>query len=303
MISFRQLQYALAVEQHLHFKKAAEQCNVSQSALSSGVTELERQLGVQLFERDNKNVMVTAPGRQILERARKICVDVEDLQQFGKIQREPLSYPLTLGVIPTVGPYLLPKVLPSVRRDHPQFRLRIEEEQSGTLLDRVRNGDIDTAILALPYHHEGLLAFEFWQENFLWVTHSSDPLAQRRTIGSKQLGDTRLMLLKDGHCLKEHALAACRIRSDSIDNSMASTSLHTLVQMAAGKLGSTLVPQMALDTLLSGTPELKAIPLEEPGPHRRLAFIMRPNFAGLPSIELLGNLFRNSLNLSVKTHR
>ncbi len=303
MISFRQLQYALAVEQHLHFKKAAEHCSVSQSALSTGVTELERQLGVQLFERDNKSVMVTALGRQVLERARKICVDVEDLHQFGRVQREPLSFPLSLGVIPTVGPYLLPKVLPSVRRDYPQFRLRIEEDQSATLLDRVRSGDIDTAILALPYPHEGLLAFEFWQENFLWVTHSSDPLAKRRTISSKHLGDTRLMLLKDGHCLKEHALAACKLRSDSVDNSMASTSLHTLVQMVAGKLGSTLVPQMALESLLSGDPDLKAIPLDEPGPHRRLAFIMRPNFVGLPSIELLGNLFTTSLKRSSTSHQ
>src|SRR5690606_37195611 len=150
----------------------------------------------------------------------------------------------------TIGPYLLPKVLPAVRRDYPDFALRIEEDQSHVLADRVRQGDIDIAILALPYALDGLLAFEFWQDDFLWVTHSSDRLAQGDVISSEELRDARLMLLKDGHCLKEHALAACHLGREALDNSFASTSLHTLVKMAAGRLSSTLVPELALDQLL-----------------------------------------------------
>lgn len=295
MITIRQLQYALAVAQTLHFKKASELCSVSQSALSTAITELERQLGVQIFERDNKKVMITPLGQQVLDRARRIFLQVEDLYQFGNAQQQPLSYPMTMGVIPTIGPYLLPKVLPAVRRDYPDFALRIEEEQSHVLVDRVRQGDIDTAILALPYALDGLLAFEFWAEDFLWVVHSGDPLAREDAVSSEQLRNASLMLLKDGHCLKEHALAACHLGRESLDNSFASTSLHTLVQMAAGRLGSTLVPRLALDQLLSGTPELRAVPLQEPGPHRRLAFIVRPNYAGVRSIELLVKIFNNEL--------
>ncbi len=295
MITIRQLQYALAVAQTLHFKKASELCSVSQSALSTAITELERQLGVQIFERDNKKVMITPLGQQVLDRARRIFLQVEDLYQFGNAQQQPLSYPMSMGVIPTIGPFLLPKVLPAVRRDYPDFALRIEEDQSHVLVDRVRNGEIDTAILALPYALDGLLAFEFWAEDFLWVVHGGDPLAGESAVSSEQLRNANLMLLKDGHCLKEHALAACHLGREALDSSFASTSLHTLVQMAAGRLGSTLVPRLALDQLLSGAPELRAIPLQEPGPHRRLAFIVRPNYVGVGSIELLAKIFRKAL--------
>ncbi len=295
MISLKQLNYALAVEKTMHFKQAAELCSVSQSALSTAIHELEKQLGIQVFERDNKKVLVTPLGKQILEKAQQIMLEVDDLYQVARSQKDPLSYPMTIGVIPTIGPYFLPKVLPELRKRYPEFQLKIVEEQSHVLTEMVRSGEIDTAILALPYAMEGLLAFEFWQEDFYWVAHKEEDHAAQEEITSDELEQARLMLLKDGHCLKDHALAACKLSSPETDQSFGSTSLYTLIQMVAGRIGTTLVPQMALDQLVSGSSELKAVHLNEPGPHRKIALIIRPNYAGLNNIELLMDLFREQL--------
>jgi LysR family hydrogen peroxide-inducible transcriptional activator len=295
MISLKQLNYALAVEQTRHFKKAARLCSVSQSALSTAISELESQLDMQIFERDNKKVLVTPAGKLVLQKAKAIKVEVDDLYLLSRSQKSPLSCPMSLGVIPTIGPYLLPKVLPEIRRRFPEFQLRIVEEQSQVLVDQVRVGEIDTAILALPFSVEGLHTFEFWQEDFYLVTHRSDSRADLSGISAEELRGSRLLLLKDGHCLKDHALAACRQHNLEGNHSLSGTSLYTLIQMVAGRMGSTLVPEMALDQLLAGNPELTAIPLNEPGPHRRIAFITRLNYAGVNNIELLMQLFQTQL--------
>jgi len=295
MVTLKQINYMLAVAETLHFKNAAELCSVSQSALSTAIIEMEKQLGFQVFERDNKKVLITAVGEQCLAKARSIKIQMDDLQQMGQDLKTPLSYPMSLGVIPTIGPYLLPVVLPAVRLNYPDFQLSIIEEQSNVLVNKVKQGELDTAILALPYDIEGLLAFEFWQEDFYWITHRDERHALQKEISSAELSESRLMLLKDGHCLKDHALAACKLPSNESDLSLSSTSLNTLVQMVAGRMGTTLVPAMALDQLLSGNTELKAVHLNEPGPHRKLAFITRPNYPGVKSIELLIQAFRHEL--------
>lgn len=295
MISLKQLHYALAVEKTLHFKKASEACSVSQSALSTALTELEKQLGFQIFERDNKKVLVTPLGEQFLEKARSIKMQVDDLYQLAEAQRQPLSSPISMGVIPTIGPYLLPKVLPTLRKQYPDFPLKLVEEQSHVLVDMVRTGEIDCAILALPYPTEGLLTFEFWQEDFYWVAPSSDPMAHREEIKSAELDQTKLMLLRDGHCLKDHTLAACKLGHETSNTEFNSTSLTTLIQMVAGKMGSTFVPHMAIDQLVAQNPELSAVHLDEPGPHRRIAFIARPNYAGVASLEILMKVFKDAL--------
>lgn len=295
MISLKQITYILAVARTLHFKKAAELCSISQSALSTAITEMEKQMGFQVFERDNKKVLITPIGELALEKAHNIKIQMDDLYTLGRALKSPLSYPMSLGIIPTIGPYLLPRVLPAVRHQYPNFQLRIIEDQSHILVNKVKNGEIDAAILALPYDIDGLLSFEFWEEDFYWITHCDDPLALQKKITSAELKHSKLMLLKDGHCLKEHALAACKLPSSDTDISLASTSLNTLVQMVAGRMGTTLVPSMALDQLLSGNSELKAVQLNEPGPHRKVAFIIRPNYPGVKNIELLMQMFRQEL--------
>lgn len=296
MISFKQLNYALAVAETLHFKKAAEQCHVSQSALSSSIQEMEAQLGFQVFERDNRKVLVTTLGQAFLAKAGEIRVQMEDLNQMSQRFAKPLSYPVSLGVIPTIGPYLLPKVLPSVRQNCPDLELRIEEEQSHVLVQKVRNGELDIGVLALPYDVSGLLSFDFWDEDFYVVTHAKDPLAGRPEVSRTELLDAQLLLLKDGHCLKDHALAVCQLPDSNGNHSLEGTSLYTLVQMVAGKMGITLVPQLSLDQLVEPNPELSSVALDEPGPHRKLAFICRPNYAGVNNIEALKEMFLKQLH-------
>ena len=295
MISLKQLHYALAIEKTLHFKKAAEACNVSQSALSTAISELEKQLGTTLFERNNKQVLVSNNGQLILDKAKKIKLEVEELLQISKMHKQPFSSQMTLGIIPTIGPYLLPKVLPEVRRQYPGFKLKILEEQSHVLVDKVRTGDIDAAILALPYPVEGLMSFDFWQEDFYWVCHKDDCPSKVQEITSEELEIEKLMLLKDGHCLKEHALAACRLQNKKQDSDFDSASLHTLIQMVAGKLGTTLVPQMALDQLTHNESELRAIHLNEPGPHRTIALVIRPNYLRTKELTMLKDIFTKEL--------
>lgn len=294
MISLKQVHYALAVERHLHFRRAAEECNISQSTLSTALSEMERQLGFQIFERDNRKVLVTPLGKQVLERARSIELQMEDLTKLADSQRKPLSTPLSLGVIPTIGPYLLPRILPALQKRYPRLQLDILEDESVEVLDQLRRGALDAAIIALPYDCDGLLTFPFWQEDLLWIVHVDDSVAGLEKATVDDFARTHLMLLKDGHCLTEHALAACKLENVST-HSFSATSLSTLSHLVAGKIGSTLVPEIALEQLVNGNSRLVSIPLDEPGPHRRLAIAIRPNYPGIANVEALVNLFREEL--------
>lgn len=295
MISIKQINYALAVEKTLHFKKAADICHVSQSALSTAINELEKQLGLVIFERNNKHVFVTSNGRLVLDQAKKVQHEMNELLEIAMLDKSPFSNPFTIGVIPTIGPYLLPKVLPEVRKQYPQLKLSIVEEQSQILVERVKSGEIDAAIMALPYPIEGLINFDFWQEDFYWVCHKDECQQTTKEITSDELELDKLMLLKDGHCLKEHALAACQSHYRNNSAGFDSASLYTLIQMVAGKLGTTLVPHMAIDQLVNSESEINAIHLNEPGPHRTIAFVIRPNFVRTLELELLQQIFEKQL--------
>jgi LysR family hydrogen peroxide-inducible transcriptional activator len=294
MISLKQIHYALAVERHLHFKRAAEECNISQSALSTALSEMEKQLGFQVFERDNRKVLVTPLGRQVLERAQFIELQMEDLKKLEDAQRKPLSTPLSLGVIPTIGPYLLPRVLPALQDKYPHLELDILEDESAEILGQLRRGALDAAIIALPYNCDGLLAFPFWQEDLLWIVHADDENADLQRASADALARSHLMLLKDGHCLREHALSVCKLESVSA-YSFSATSLPTLIQLVAGRMGSTLVPEIALEQLVNSNAQLVRTPLEEPGPHRELAIAIRPNYPGMANVEALVQLFSDEL--------
>jgi LysR family hydrogen peroxide-inducible transcriptional activator len=297
MVSIKQLNYALAVEKTLHFKKAADLCYVSPSTLSNALAELEIQLGVQVFERTNKKVLITTAGKEVLNIALSIKLKMDDLNRLSKIQNEPLSYPITIGIIPTIGPFLLPVVLPSLTRLYPNLKLTIVEDQSINLVNQVKRGDIDTAIIALPFDLKNLNIYKFWSENFYWMAHVNDPLAHKTKVTGNDLTKSKLMLLSDGHCLKDQALDVCKIATDA-PYSVGASSLTTLIQLVAGKMGTTLVPHMAVDQLLMSNPLLTKALLDEPGPHREIAFILRSTFAGINDIELLKNLFKKELELA-----
>ena len=299
MISLKQLKYALAVETHLHFRKAAEACSVSQSALSTALSEMERQLGFAIFERDNKKVLITPVGQQVLDKAKSISLQMEDLMRVSEAQKSVLSYPMSIGIIPTICPFILPIVFPELRAHYPEFEMNVVEEQSHILVDKVRSGEIDTAVLALPFSTEGLLTFEFWHEDFYWVTHEDDVTPDVTEVASKDIEQSRLMLLKDGHCLKDHAITVCK-SNDNISQGLSATSLNTLIQLVIGKAGTTLIPEMALQQLIQNNSPLRTMHLSEKGPHRSIAFVVRPNYAGLKNIEALIALFKTELGKQAK---
>ena len=294
MLTFKQIDYALAVGKNLHFKKAADECYVSPSTLSNAITELETQLGVKIFERNNKKVIVTSLGHEILSKAKKIKLEVKNIHELAQHNVDGLSSSLSIGIIPTISPYFLPLVLPKIQKEFSNLQLKIEEGQSQILTNRVKEGDLDMAILALPYDVQDLMSFKFWEEDFFWVSHSQNKNAGKSEIRASELEHSELMLLEDGHCLKDHILDACNIDSSS-QYSLKASSLNTLIQLVKGKMGATLVPEMALKELVGNKKDLSISHLDEPGPHREIALIIRPNYAGMESVKILIDFFGNSL--------
>ena len=294
MLTFKQIDYALAVGKNLHFKKAADECYVSPSTLSNAITELETQLGVKIFERNNKKVIVTSLGHEILSKAKKIKLEVKNIHELAQHNVDGLSSSLSIGIIPTISPYFLPLVLPKIQKEFSNLQLKIEEGQSQILTNRVKEGDLDMAILALPYDVQDLMSFKFWEEDFFWVSHSQNKNAGKSEIKASELEHSELMLLEDGHCLKDHILDACNIDSSS-QYSLKASSLNTLIQLVKGKMGTTLVPKMALKELVGNKKDLSISHLDEPGPHREIALITRPNYAGMENVKMLVDFFGNSL--------
>ncbi|TOG63216.1 hydrogen peroxide-inducible genes activator [Vibrio parahaemolyticus] len=295
MLSIKQLSYALAVSKTLHFRKAADLCHVRQSTLSTGVSELERQLGIKIFERDNKKVLVTPLGREVLDKASNIMLQLEDMAHLDHSCGEPFCFPLSIGMIPTIAPYLLPKLLLTLKEQYPNAKIDIVEEQSHVLVDMVHSGEIDAAVLAIPYPCDGLLTLEFWQEDFYWVALDGQMHTDKSSITSEELQETNLMLLKESHCLKDHILDACRLSEQTSNQEYRATSLNTLIQMVMSGMGTTLIPEMALEQLVTHYPVLSAVHLNEPGPHRRIALAFRPNYVDVSSLEALSRIAKQSL--------
>lgn len=300
MITLKQIHYALTIEKELHFKKAADACYVSPSTLSNAISEMEAQLGIQIFERTSKKVIVTSLGKEILRKARTIKMEIGDINQLSEDQKNPLSMPITLGIIPTVGPYFIPLVLPSLKKKFPNLKLKIIEAQSSVLVSKVNNGEIDMAILAMPYKLDGLLSFKFWEENFYYISYKGKQKIDKDKIRAKEIDQSDLMLLNDDHCLKNHVLAACKIDSDK-QYSIEASSLTTLTQLVAGNMGSTLVPHMAIKQLVNSNSSISKALLDEPGPHRELVIIIRPSYSGLKNVKLLKDVFFSSLLANTKS--
>lgn len=292
MITLRQLEFALAVAKHKHFKRAAEDCNISQSALSLGIAELEKQLDTQIFERNNKQVLITPIGEELLERAQRVFSEISDLTTRAHSHQLPLAYPMTIGIIPTIAPYLLPKVLPTLKEKYPQFDIAVIERQTERLLEQVRYGHIDTAIIALPYAVDGLHTFEFWQEDFYAIFPKGGEYTHKTSITSTELFKNDVLLLGEGHCLTDQALSVCQMSKHDLKSGFSDASLNTLIQMAKVGMGTTLVPKMALEQIGDG---VTALPLNEQGPHRRLAFVTRLNYARVNDVKILSKLFGETL--------
>ena len=238
MITLRQINYALAVSQTLHFKKAAEQCYVSASTLSNAITEMERQLGIKVFERNNKKVFITKLGKTFLEKAQNVKINVDDINQLQKIDSAPLSSSLNVGIIPTVGPYLLPIILPELKIQYPKLKLNVIEAQSEVLIDKIHRGEIEMGILALPFELKGLKSINFGLKIY-WVSFKKDKRSLKKQIKAKDLELNELILLEEGNCLKDHILKACKINNSNAP-SIKATSMSTLIELVKGGMGTPL---------------------------------------------------------------
>ena len=270
----KQLQYLVALRAHGHFGKAAESCFVTQSTLSAGLRELETLLGTTLVERTRRVVRFTPLGLRIADKAVRVLRESEELADMARAEGQPLTGELRMGVIPTIAPFLLPTMLPRLREQFPRLRLFLREDTSQAACDALHRGQLDCILLAMPYACGDVDSVDLFEDALL-VGYPFDEAPSGRSVEAGSIDVTRLLLLEDGHCLKDHALAACNRPELRAAATMTGTSLHTLVQMVDNGLGLTFVPQMAIAAgLLEGT-RIVALPLEAEHGKRRIALAWR----------------------------
>lgn len=304
--SLRQLQYLVAIAKHLNFTRAAESCFVTQSTLSAGLKELESILGAQVVERDRRTVVLTPLGREIAERGRSLLAEAEDLVELAAGAAEPMSGTLRLGVIPTIAPFLLPKALPGLRERYPQLKLALREDLTGNLLARLRDGELDLALIALPYETDDLVVRPLFHDEFWLAGPAGDPALKARHPPVTGPITERLLLLEEGHCLRDHTLAACDRKSTPNASGLEATSLLTLVQMVESGLGLALVPELALRSGLLNQTGLIARPLAPPAPRRTIALVARHTTARGAELDALAEFLiglRNREGRGVLTSR
>jgi len=285
--SVRQLEYVVAVADHRSFRGAAAALHVSQPALSAMIAQLERDLGTQVFERDRRRVLVTAAGEEIVARARRILDETDQLVEAAGTHRQPLTGTVRLGVIPTISPYLLPRVLPGVRSAYPSLRLILREDQTARILAELDAGRLDSCVLATPVAGD-LAVVELYREEFLLAAPLGHPLLARKRVHEEDLAGESTLLLEDGHCLRDQALAVCHQAGAIEAAELRATSLNTLVQMVASGLGVTLLPELAADALIAPRGGVGVVPLAE-HPGRTVGLVWRMSSARGREFRLLAD--------------
>jgi LysR family hydrogen peroxide-inducible transcriptional activator len=291
--SLRQLKYLLALDKHLNFTRAAEACFVSQSTLSAGLKELEELLGVQLVERDRQNVAMTSAGQEVIHRSRGLLSAAEDLVEYATSVAKPMTGTLRLGIIPTIAPFLLPLVLPEIRSRFNDLQLALREDLTENLLMRLRNRQLDMALIALPYDIEGLVKRELFQDEFWLAAREKDEAFKGKTVTIPAKMAERLLMLEEGHCLREHSLRACGRTEIANADGIEATSLLTLVQMVEGGMGIALLPEMAIKGGILTNTHLIARPLAAPAPKRTIALVARESSAHIAELDILAQTIKD----------
>jgi LysR family transcriptional regulator, hydrogen peroxide-inducible genes activator len=289
--TIKQLQYLVALRQHGHFGRAAEACFVTQSTLSAGLRELENLLGVVLVERTRRVVRFTPLGSKIAEKALRVLREAEELTDMARAEGKPLHGELRLGVIPTIAPFLLPAMLPRLREQWPNLKLFLREETSQAACDALHRGQLDCVLLAMPYACGDVDKAALFDDR-LFVAFPRGEAPPGEIIEPRAINADRLLMLEDGHCLKDHALSACNRPELRAEATMMGTSLHTLVQMVDNGLGLTFVPAMAIDAgILEGT-RVDARPLKSDHGFRSIALIWRRSSPREDEFQLLADTLR-----------
>jgi LysR family hydrogen peroxide-inducible transcriptional activator len=291
-VNLRDLQYLVALADHRHFGHAAAASFVSQPTLSTQIRKLEEELGVALVERAPRNVMLTPVGRDMAERARRVLADVAQMKEAARRTRDPEAGSVRLGIFPTLGPYLLPHVVPRLRARFPLLELLLVEEKSPILLERLHEGRLDAALLALPLHDESLHVEFLFEEPFLLAVPARHRLADAPSLALADLADERLLLLEDGHCLRDQALDVCRMAGIGEKSGFQATSLETLRQMVAANVGVTLLPMLAVQPPVARSDDIRLLPFTGTQPSRRIAMAWRRSSAMSAFLLQLAEQFR-----------
>lgn len=273
-LSLRQLEYVVAVADTLGFRRAAERCHVSQPTLSAQIQQLESVLGVRLFERDRRRVLVTAAGEEIVRRARRALVEVEDLLGAATRARDPFTGTFKVGVIPTVAPYLLPEITPALAARYPKLQLVFREEKTAEIVRDLDRGALDVGLLALEAELGDVASAPVRKDPFVVALPPAHPLARKKRLALADLEDERVLLLDDGHCLRAHALSLCS-RVGAREAELRATSLATLVQMVSAGAGATLLPALSVE-VENRRGQIAVRPLAPPAPSRTIALVWRP---------------------------
>jgi LysR family hydrogen peroxide-inducible transcriptional activator len=274
-MNLRALQYFVKLAELQHFSKAAEACFVSQPTLSTQIMKLEEELGVQLVERVPRKVKLTPVGQEIAARARHVLRDIDQIRMTARRSRDPETGTLRLGIFPTLAPYLLPHVVPGIRKRFPELKLQLAEEKTEDCLRLLDNGELDAALLALPLDEDGLEMEILFEEPFMLAMPRSHPLAERSGVTLEDLDGKELLLLEDGHCLREHALEVCALAGARERVDFHATSMETLRQMVAAEVGITLMPVLAIKPPIALTENLAIKPFDAPAPSRTIALVWR----------------------------
>ena len=300
-MNLRELEYLVAVAELRHFRKAAERCFVSQPTLSGQLKKLERELGVVLVERDNRNVRLTAAGEAIAEQARRVLSEVRAIGELAELHGHPMGGKLRVGLIPTIAPYLCPHIMAPLKHAFPRLELLLLEEQTHVLLKRLDEGSLDLAILALLDGMEGYTAHPLYREPFVLAVPRAHPLAARRRAAARDLDHQQVLMLADGHCLRDQALDVCFSAGAVEDGSFQATSLETLRHMVGAGSGITLLPHLAVEhghTDRDGP--VAYIPFDAPPPSREIVMLQRPRFTRGEAAQRVARTIREVVGPLVK---
>jgi LysR family hydrogen peroxide-inducible transcriptional activator len=301
MVTLKQLRYLAALARHGHFGRAAEACAITQPALSMQIRDLEQFLGVTLVERRPGDVMLTEIGREIARRGEDMLASARDLVDFARHRAQPLTGRLTLGIIPSLAPYLLPRILPALQTQFPELQLELRETQTRQLVDEIKSGALDAAMLALPLGESDIDTLGLFDDLFLLAVPASDPRPCDRAVAARDIDQSRLILLEDGHCLRDQALAFCATiprgpASGATGMTFGASSLTTVMQMVAGGFGVTLIPQIAAD-VEARDDRVKFLRLEEPQPGRSIGLAFRRTSPRKADFAALGEVVKGSVKM------
>ena len=290
-MNVRDLTYLVAVADYQHFGKAAAACFVSQPALSMQLQKLEASLGVQLFERTNKHVMVTDVGKEIIARARSLLLQVDDIKRIAKAHQDPFAGVFRLGVFPTLAPYVLPRCVVPIHKKFPKLKLFLTEEKTDILIERVQKGELDCALLALPIDNDSLISTPLFDDPFMLAVAKTHPLSKRKTVHMEDIARQPLLLLEEGHCLRAQALEVCQIAGSIEQSDFRATSMETLRHMVAAGVGVTLIPKMAMHK----NDGIVYIPFKNQPFSRSIGLVWRKNASRNQAVVQIGEVIRQSV--------